>query len=104
MLISITVGNSRTVSLNNDTITDTLIDIEENQELFTKAEIASKDEGDARVELIDLFAHKAHDFGSFRMERRESLSHFAIANEMWSIYSPAEDCRNRQRDINHYLR
>ena len=102
--VVITVGNTRDTSLNEDTINDTLLDIEENQELFSKAEIALKDDEDARVELIDLFAHKAHDFGTFRMEKRETLSHFSIAREMWARYSNAEDCDNRQRDINEYLR
>ncbi|WP_260286747.1 DUF6731 family protein [Peribacillus aracenensis] len=102
--VVITVGNTRNASLDEETINDTLIDIEENRELFTKAEIARKDDDDSKVELIDLFAHKAHDFGTFRMERRESLSHFAIAKEMWDIYSATEGCNNRQRDINHYLR
>ncbi|WP_316568853.1 DUF6731 family protein [Neobacillus sp. YIM B06451] len=100
----ITVGNNRGVSLHNETIMDTLTDIEENPEIFSKAEIAKKDDDSARVELIDLFEHKAHDFATFRMEARATLNHFRIAEEMWSIYSPKEECRNRQRDINQYLR
>jgi hypothetical protein len=102
--ITITVGNSRTAALNDETISDTLLDIEENPELFTKAEVAVKEADDSRIELIDLFAHKAHDFGTFRMERRETLSHYAIAEEMWRVYSANEGCYNRQRDINAYLR
>lgn len=102
--ISITVGNTKNLSLNEKTINDTLDDIEENSELFSRAEIAKKDDDDTRVELIDLFSHKAHDFGSFRMEKRESLSHFAIAKEMWTIFSSSEGCNNRQKDIKSYLR
>jgi hypothetical protein len=102
--VIITVGNTKNTSLNDATINDTLDDIEENPGYFSRAEIAKKDDEDARVELIDLFAHKAHDFGTFRMERRESLSHFAIAKEMWNIYSANEGCNNKQKEINAYLR
>ncbi|PJH94842.1 DUF6731 family protein [Bacillus sp. SN1] len=101
--VTITVGNTRN-SLDEETVNDTLTDIEENAELFSRAEIARRADDDTSVELIDLFAHKAHDFGTFRVERRETLSHEAIAQQMWKIYSANEDCRNRQRDINSYLR
>ncbi|WP_254462378.1 DUF6731 family protein [Bacillus subtilis] len=102
--ITITVGNTKS-SLNAETISDTLSDIEENSEYFSRAELVRRpEEDDTRVELIDLFAHKAHDFCTFRMERREHLSHHAIAKEMWTIYSANEDCKNRQRVINSYLR
>ncbi|OME08021.1 hypothetical protein BSK64_06185 [Paenibacillus odorifer] len=102
--VTITVGTSRTDSLNDETINDTLIDIEQNPDLFTRAELVIKEEDDSRIELIDLFEHKAHDFGNFRMERRETLSHYAIAAEMYTLYSPKEGCHNRQRDIINYLR
>jgi hypothetical protein len=102
--VIITVGNTKNSSLDDQTISDTLDDIENNPEFFSKAEIAKRDDEDARVELVDLFAHKAHDFATFRMEKRESLSHFAIAKEMWTIYSANEGCNNRQKDINSYLR
>ena len=101
--ISITMGNVHKDSLNAETVKDTLIDIEENPEYFSKAEIAKKDDEDSKVELIDLFAHKAHDFGTFRIGKRETLNHYAIAEEMWRIYSPNEDCHNRQSIINSYL-
>ncbi|AZI47395.1 MULTISPECIES: DUF6731 family protein [Bacillus amyloliquefaciens group] len=101
--VTITVGNTRN-SLDEETVNDTLTDIEDNAELFSRAEIARRADDDTSVELIDLFAHKAHDFGTFRVERRETLSHEAIAQQMWKIYSANEDCRNRQRDINSYLR
>ncbi|ATO38744.1 hypothetical protein GTID1_17095 [Geobacillus thermodenitrificans] len=102
--VIITVGNNKDASLDEQTIRDTLLDIEENPHLFSKAEIAKKDDDDAKVELVDLFAHKAHDFATFRMERRASLNHYTVAGEMWSIYSPKQGCNNRQRDINSYLR
>ena len=101
--VTITVGNTKN-SLDDETINETLSDIEENRELFSGAELARRANDDTRVELIDLFEHKAHDFGTFRMEKRETLSHYSIAKEMWTIYSADEDCRNRQRDINAYLR
>lgn len=102
--ITVTMGNIKNESLDEQTITDTLLDIEGNPEYFSKAEIALKDDEDSRVELVDLFAHKAHDFGNFRMEKRETLNHFTIAKEMWTIYSSNEDCLNRQKKINSYLK
>jgi hypothetical protein len=102
--VIITVGNVKGSSLDEETIKDTLDDIQENPGLFSKAEIAKKDDDDARVELVDLFDHKAHDFGTFRMEKRSTLSHQAIAKEMWTIYSVNEGCNNRQKDINDFLR
>ncbi|MDU0072629.1 DUF6731 family protein [Bacillus sp. FSL M8-0052] len=103
--MTITVGNTKN-SLNNETVSDTLLDIEENREYFSRAELVrrTEEDDDTRVELIDLFAHKAHDFCTFRIERREHLNHYAIAKEMWKIYSANEDCKNRQRVINSYLR
>lgn len=102
--VSITMGNVRKESLDRKTITDTLDDIEKNPEYFSKAEVAKKDTEDSRVELIDLFTHKAHDFGNFRMERRETLNHYTIAKEMWTFYSPKEECYNRKKVISSYLR
>ncbi|WP_282067002.1 DUF6731 family protein [Bacillus pumilus] len=101
--VTITVGNTKN-SLDEENINETLSDIQENRELFSGAELARRANDDTRVELIDLFAHKAHDFGTFRLEKRETLSHYSIAKEMWTIYSGEEECRNRQRDINAYLR
>lgn len=102
--VTITMGNVRNESLDEKTISDTLVDIEENPEYFSKAEIAKKDTEDSKVELIDLFAHKAHDFGSFRMEKRETLNHRSVAKEMWTFYGSGEDCHNRRKMINSYLR
>jgi hypothetical protein len=100
--VLITVGSGKG-TLDPDTVSDTLDDLHDQRELFSKAEIAKKDDEDSKVELIDLFTHKAHDLTSFRMEHRESLNHYAIAKEMYKIYSPAEECDNRQADISHYL-
>ncbi|UTR05465.1 hypothetical protein MM326_15310 [Alkalihalobacillus sp. LMS6] len=101
--VVITVGNSND-GLNNETIQDTLVDLRDNGELFNKAEIALRDEDDTRVELIDLFNHKAHDIASFRMEKRETLNHYSIVSQMHKFYSSDEDCDNRQKVIKGYLR
>lgn len=101
--VIITVGNNRNSTLEEETVRDTLLDIENNPDLFSKAEIVKKEDDDAKVELVDLFEHKAHDFGSFRMEKKESLNHYRVAEEMWKIYSPKDGCNNRRADINRYL-
>lgn len=102
--IIVTMGNVKNESLDEKTVKDTLSDIENNPEYFAKAEVAKKDDEDSKVELIDLFSHKAHDFGTFKMEKRETLNHYAVAKEMYIFYSSDEDCHNRQKVINSYLK
>ncbi|KAB3536359.1 hypothetical protein F9231_17405 [Bacillus safensis] len=101
--ITITVGNTKN-SLDEEAIHETLNDLQEHRDLFSGAELARRSNVDTPVELIDLFEHKAHDFGTFRMEKRQTLNHHSIVAEMWKIYGAKEGCRNRQRDINSYLR
>lgn len=102
--VTITVGNKKGLSLSPKTIEDTIIDIQENRELFANAEIVRREDDESRVEVIDLFEHKAHDYASFRMEKRETLSHYTIAKAMWERYSDTEGCDNRKKDILSYLR
>lgn len=101
--VTITVGNKQGVSLSPQTVEDTITDIQDNRDLFSSAEIVRREDDESRVEVIDLFEHKAHDYASFRMEKRETLSHYAIAQAMWKKYSNAEDCDNRKKDISSYL-
>ncbi|WP_141521794.1 DUF6731 family protein [Bacillus cereus] len=101
--IIITVGNKQGVSLSPQTVEDTITDIQDNRDLFSSAEVVRREDDESRVEVIDLFEHKAHDYASFRMEKRETLSHYAIANAMWKKYSNAEGCDNRKKDISSYL-
>jgi hypothetical protein len=99
--ITITVGNNKDSELNNEAISNTIDDIEENKDLFTKAEIAVKDHDDAPVEVIDLFDSKAHDFTTFRLESKATLNHYSVAEAMYYIYHPKQ--RNRQAVIKSYL-
>lgn len=99
--ITITVGNHKDVELNSELIKSTIDDVENNSELFSKAEIAMKDNDDTAVEVLDLFDGKAHDFATFRMENRETLNHYAIAEAMWLKYHPKNE--NRQAVIKSYL-
>lgn len=99
--ITITVGNQKDAELNNDMVKSTIDDIENNSEMFSKAEIAMKDNDDTAVEVLDLFDGKAHDFVTFRMENRETLNHYSIAEAMWLKYHPSNE--NRQAEIKSYL-
>lgn len=100
--ITITVGQQKEVNLDEESINSTIDDIEQHQNLFTKAELAVKDHDDAPVEIIDLFDNLAHDYATFRLEVRGTLNHYSLAEAMWQIYHPENN--NRQREISAYLR
>jgi hypothetical protein len=99
--ITITVGNYKDNELDNEVINETLDDIEDNQEVFNKAEISVKDNDDAPVEVIDLFDSKAHDFATFRLESKATLNHYTVAEAMYIKYHPEK--QNRQAAIKSYL-
>lgn len=100
--ITITVGNVKEKELDNELTRQTIEDIEENKELFSKAEIGKRDNENSPVETIDLFDGLAHDFANFRLETRGTLNHYSVADAMHSIYHPAK--RNRQAEIKSFLR
>jgi hypothetical protein len=86
--VVISVGNNKDASLDSQTMIDTMQDIIENQEsgIIKKAEMHYKYTDDSVTEIVDLFAKVSHDFGSFRMEKRTTLSHDTIAEKMHEIY------------------
>lgn len=100
--IVITVGTQKDSELNEEAMRETIDDIENNKDLFSKAEISVRDHDTAPVETIDLFDGKAHDFSTFRLETRGTLSHYAVAEAMYFLYHPEK--RNRQAEIKSYLR
>lgn len=100
--IYITVGNKKDAELDEQLVDQTLDDIAENRELFTKAEVAIRDSDDAPVEVIDLFDGKAHDYATFRIEKKSTLSHYALTEAMWELYHPKN--MNRQSEVKSYLR
>lgn len=100
--IILTVGQGKEGQLDKDSMISAIEDIQENQSLFTKAEIAVKNYDDAPVEVFDLFESQAHDFATFALETRATLNHYNIAETMWNIYHPKN--KNRQSDIKSYLR
>lgn len=99
--IYITSGRSKEKELNPETMIETIEDILANKEtgIINKAEIHYKYTDDTAVEIVDLFAKIAHDFGQFPMEKRSTLSHFAIAEKMWNLYHNA----NKRNQILKYL-
>ncbi|SMG58275.1 hypothetical protein SAMN06295960_4659 [Paenibacillus aquistagni] len=99
--VVISVGRTKDKSLDSQTMIDTIQDIMDNQDngLMKKAELHYKYTDDTAVEIVDLFAKKTHDFGSFQMEKRTTLSHEAIAEKMHEIYHQ----NNKKRKILDYL-
>lgn len=100
--VTITVGNGKENQLDEDIVRTTINDIEDNKDLFTKAEISARDNDESPVEVIDLFDGLAHDFATFRLETRGSLNHYSVADAMHTIYHPEK--QNRQAEIKSYLR
>lgn len=100
--ITITVGSQKDLELDDEVVNQTLNDIELNQEIFAKAELAVKDHDEAPVEVIDLFDNNAHDFATFRMESRGTLNHFSVAEAMWRIYHPSNG--NRQSEVSSFIK
>lgn len=100
--VTITVGNQKEFNLDEEIVNATIDDIEQHQSLFTKAELAVKDNDDSPVEIIDLFDNLAHDYATFRLETRGTLNHYSLAEAMWQIYHPENN--NRQSDIYSFLK
>lgn len=99
--VVISAGRGKGRSLDSETMIETINDIIANQEtgLIKKAEVHYKITDDTATEVVDLFAKRAHDFHSFPMEKRTTLSHTSIAEEMLGIYHS----KNKKTQILKYL-
>ncbi|WP_418803501.1 DUF6731 family protein [Phascolarctobacterium faecium] len=84
--ITITMGDNRKSSLNNDTIADTFKEIDANKDTISKAIIGVKETDDSKVEVIDLFEENMHDYVNVVLEKRVSLSSEYFENEMREVF------------------
>lgn len=85
--IVISVGRAKNNTLEKETVKDIINDIYLNKDIITKAELAKKNTEDSRVELIDLFEHKLHDYINFVIEERQSLGAEVVWERMSERYN-----------------
>lgn len=85
--ITVSLGYKKGASLYDETIYDTMEDLQENREFVKKAEVHKKDDEDTAIEVVDLFNDRAYHVHYFPLEKRSSLTHEEIAEKMFEIYS-----------------
>lgn len=85
--IIITVGRSSGSTLHSETVHESFNDIYKNKGLISKAEVSAKETDDTKVEVIDLFEDKAHSFGFFKLESKQTLGYELVAAKMSEIYA-----------------
>lgn len=88
--IEITMGYERDKALNSETVKDTISEILDNRDAFSKAQIGFK-EGNAPVEVLDLFEKKLHDFLSIDLEKRASIDYDVLIDRMIEIYTKSKE-------------
>lgn len=89
--ITMTMGYYKNDYLDNATITETIKDVRNNKNIISKAEISYKDEIDDRIEIVDLFADKWHDFIFLTIERRESILASYVFSKMVEKYNEGRE-------------
>lgn len=88
---TMTMGYYKNDYLDNATITETIKDVRNNKNIISKAEISYKDEIDDRIEIVDLFADKWHDFIFLTIERRESILASYVFSKMVEKYNEGRE-------------
>lgn len=91
--IVISMGDERKASLSNETVSETLKDIQKNKGLLSKAVISIKETDDSKVEVIDLFEENLCDYINVVLEKRVSLASEFVESKM------VETLENRKGDL-----
>ncbi len=89
--VSLSMGRSQNDFLNGKTVNDTIDDIYNNKDSFSRAEIHYKDDIDDTIEILDLFADKWHDFIFIVLEKRESIMSGYVFSEMAQKYNSGKE-------------
>lgn len=84
--VVISLGHTRKNTLHRETVHTALDEIELNKSMISKAEISKKDTEDTRVEILDLFENKEHDYIPISLDKKQSLELDKIRNEMIDTY------------------
>lgn len=84
--ISVSLGYNQGKTLQRETILDTIGDILNNRDIINKAELSKKEDDDTKVEVVDLFDDKIHDYEYISLERKQSLSHEILIPIMINKY------------------
>ncbi len=84
------MGHEYNKALNSETVKDTIKDILDNKDAFSKAQIGFK-QGNEPVEVLDLFEKKLHDFILIDLERRETIDYNMLINRMIERYLQSKE-------------
>lgn len=92
MSVTITMSMGRHKgTMDGDTITDTIKDIQESDGFVTAAEVGVKYNDVDPVDTIDLFSSKYHSFISVQMEELQSLDFIDVCDEIRGKYLENRD-------------
>lgn len=89
--VSLSMGHFQNDFLDGATVNNTIDDIYNNKEIFSRAEIHYKDDIDDTIEILDLFADKWHDFIFIIIEKRESIISGYVFSEMAQKYNSGKE-------------
>lgn len=84
--ITIGIGRNNKKRLDNNKIIETIEELTMIRDKISKAQIALKETDDSKVELIDLFDQRAHDYIIFSLEERQSIGFEYIVDKMKERY------------------
>jgi hypothetical protein len=89
-IITMSLGHSKTGSLDSQTIRETIDEIRENIGIISDAEISIKNSETDPVDTIDLFSMKSHDFISIKMEKLETIPFNSMAEKILIKYNKSK--------------
>ena len=84
--ITISVGRSQNEQLTRDSSIDLIDDLQSNPGIVNSAKIKLRDDDKAHMEIVDLFENSVHDYISFDIEAKKTLSFDKARKEMYSKY------------------
>ncbi len=85
--IKISIGNKKGESLDRETVVDTINQLTNNRDIVSKVEIGMREDEDSKVEVVDLFSDKVHDYIFANLPIRTSLASEYIAELMFDKYN-----------------
>lgn len=89
--ITISMGHAKKGGLDLETITKTISDIYDTENVVTGAEVSLKNSEIDPVDTIDLFAMKYHDFLTIRQKECTSIDYLELGDEICKRYRMSKD-------------
>ncbi len=88
--ITVSMAHNQGDALDTETVRETIKDIVGNKNMVSKAEVSVKYMEDTKVEVIDLFEDKLHDFIFVPLEKRVSLASEFVESYMIARYNESK--------------